>query len=76
MGVYFSSRAGGLSKSLQQAYENWARQMSTGSYPSDTVWDTEANATIYNRLIPEGIALFESRMLRICNPIPQSTPSK
>ena len=76
MGMYFSSGPGGLGRSLQKAYENWARKIGSGSYPANAVWDTETNSMIYTRLIPEGIALFESRLLRFSNPIPQNTPSK
>jgi hypothetical protein len=73
MGTKFSS-AIPFNFSLQQAYENWARQLNAG-YPQNAVWDTETNSTIYTNLVPEGIALFESRLLMFSNPVEQNTPT-
>ena len=66
MGTKFS-RAVPFNFSLQEAYENWARQINAG-YPIDSVWDTESNPTIYSYTFPEGIAIFESRLLRLSDP--------
>ena len=74
MGIYFSSNRGGRFQSLQQAYENWAVEINPG-YPADAVWDTETNPIIFNSLIPEGIAIFESRLLQLSNPVIQTQPT-
>lgn len=74
MGVYFSSNVGGGFHSLQQAYENWAIEINPG-YPANSVWDTETTAVIYDTLVPEGIAIFESRLLQLSNPFAQTQPT-
>lgn len=72
MGTYFAPTYG--NKTLQNVYENWAR-ITSQYYPADSVWDTETSNIIKSTLYPEGIALFESRMLSLSAPTPSGPPS-